>query len=60
MAKVTAAQLLVRTLKRHGVEPERPLVVLIGDGGMAFHSWELHTALRFNAAVVVVVGNDCG
>lgn len=41
-------------------KPERPVVVLIGDGGMAFHSWELHTALRFNAAVVVVVGNDCG
>lgn len=27
---------------------------------MAFHAWELHTALRFNAPVVVVVGNDCG
>jgi acetolactate synthase-1/2/3 large subunit len=27
---------------------------------MAFHSWELHTAARFGAPVVVVVGNDCG
>ncbi len=41
-------------------KPDCPVVILIGDGGMAFHSWELHTALRFNAAVVVVVGNDCG
>lgn len=41
-------------------KPDCPVVILIGDGGMAFHSWELHTALRFNAPVVVVVGNDCG
>lgn len=41
-------------------KPECPVVVLTGDGGMAFHSWELHTALRFNAPVVVVVGNDAG
>ena len=40
--------------------PACPVVILIGDGGMAFHSWELHTALRFNAPVVVVVGNDSG
>ena len=40
--------------------PAAPVVVLIGDGGMAFHSWELHTAARFGAPVVVVVGNDCG
>ncbi|MBI4611171.1 MAG: thiamine pyrophosphate-binding protein [Candidatus Rokubacteria bacterium] len=41
-------------------KPDCPVVILTGDGGMAFHSWELHTALRFNAPVVVVVGNDCG
>jgi acetolactate synthase-1/2/3 large subunit len=40
--------------------PRQPVVVLIGDGGMAFHGWELHTALRFNVPIVVVVGNDCG
>ncbi len=40
--------------------PSAPVVVLTGDGGMAFHSWELHTAARFGAPVVVVVGNDCG
>lgn len=40
--------------------PAAPVVVLTGDGGMAFHSWELHTAARFAAPVVVVVGNDCG
>ncbi len=41
-------------------KPDCPVVILVGDGGMAFHAWELHTALRFNAPVVVVVGNDCG
>ena len=41
-------------------KPDCPVVVLMGDGGMAFHSWELHTALRFNLPVVVVVGNDGG
>ncbi|MFQ5521421.1 MAG: thiamine pyrophosphate-binding protein, partial [Candidatus Methylomirabilia bacterium] len=41
-------------------KPDCPLLILIGDGGMAFHSWELQTALRFNAPVVVVVGNDSG
>jgi acetolactate synthase-1/2/3 large subunit len=41
-------------------KPECPVVILMGDGGMAFHSWELHTALRFDAPVLVVVGNDCG
>ncbi len=40
--------------------PAEPSIVLLGDGGMAFHSWEMHTALRFNAPVVAVVGNDCG
>jgi len=41
-------------------KPECPVVILTGDGGMAFHSWEFHTALRQNAPIVVVVGNDCG
>jgi acetolactate synthase-1/2/3 large subunit len=41
-------------------KPDAPVVVLTGDGGMAFHSWEIHTALRFNVPIVVVVGNDCG
>lgn len=40
--------------------PEATVVILIGDGGFAMHGWELHTALRFNAPVIVVVGNDSG
>jgi len=40
--------------------PGEPVVVLTGDGGMAFHSWELHTALRFGVPLTVVVGNDQG
>ena len=40
--------------------PSATVVILIGDGGFAMHGWELHTALRFGAPVIVVVGNDGG
>jgi acetolactate synthase-1/2/3 large subunit len=40
--------------------PETPVVILTGDGGIGFHAWEIHTALRFNIPIVIVVGNDCG
>lgn len=40
--------------------PQATVVILIGDGGFAMHGWELHTAMRFGAPVVVVVGNDAG
>ena len=40
--------------------PESPVVVVMGDGGMGFYNWELHTALRHGAPIVVVVGNDQG
>jgi acetolactate synthase-1/2/3 large subunit len=41
-------------------KPESPVIVLTGDGGMGFHSWEIHTALRFKLPIVVIVGNDQG
>ena len=40
--------------------PESPVLVVMGDGGMGFYNWELHTALRHGAPIVVVVGNDQG
>lgn len=40
--------------------PGVPVVILIGDGGFAMNGWELHTALRHGAPVLVVVGNDRG
>ncbi len=40
--------------------PQSPVVVVMGDGGMGFYTWELHTALRHGAPIVVVVGNDQG
>lgn len=40
--------------------PGVPVVILIGDGGFAMNGWELHTALRHGAPVIVVVGNDQG
>src|SRR5262245_26652598 len=41
-----------------GARPDRPVVVVAGDGGFLFNSQELSTAVRFGIAVVVVVFND--
>jgi acetolactate synthase I/II/III large subunit len=38
--------------------PERLVVAVSGDGGMAYHLAELETAARIGARVVVVVFND--
>ena len=38
--------------------PERPVVVFVGDGGFGFHGFELETAARYGAPVVVVVADD--
>jgi acetolactate synthase-1/2/3 large subunit len=38
--------------------PGEPSVALTGDGGMAYHSHELETAVRLGSRLVVVVFND--
>jgi acetolactate synthase I/II/III large subunit len=38
--------------------PDRPVVAAMGDGTFGFHAFELDTALRCAAPIVVVVGND--
>ena len=38
--------------------PDRPVVVVCGDGGFLFNSQELSTAVRYGIPVVVVVFND--
>ena len=38
--------------------PDRPVLVVSGDGGFLFNSQELSTAVRYGIAVVVVVFND--
>ena len=38
--------------------PHSPVVAMIGDGAMGFHSWELHTAIRQGLSLVIVVGNN--
>ena len=40
--------------------PDRPVVVLAGDGSFGFSAMELDTAARHGAPVAVVVGNDGG
>lgn len=38
--------------------PERPVVVVCGDGGFLYNSQELATAVRYGINIVVVVFND--
>ena len=38
--------------------PATTVVVVVGDGGFAFHGFELETALRYGAPIVVVVFDD--
>ena len=38
--------------------PATTVVVIVGDGGFAFHCLELETALRYGAPIVVVVFDD--
>jgi acetolactate synthase I/II/III large subunit len=38
--------------------PERAVLAVMGDGTFGFHAFELDTALRCGAPIVVVVGND--
>ena len=40
--------------------PDRPVVVLSGDGSFGFGAMELDTAARHGAPVAVVIGNDGG
>lgn len=40
--------------------PDRPVVVLAGDGSFGFCAMELDTAARHDAPIAVVVGNDGG
>jgi acetolactate synthase-1/2/3 large subunit len=41
-------------------QPDRPVVVLAGDGSFGFSAMELDTSARHDAPVAVVVGNDQG
>jgi acetolactate synthase-1/2/3 large subunit len=40
------------------LEPNRPSIVISGDGSLGFYLAELDTAVRHNLPVVVLVGND--
>jgi len=40
--------------------PEKPVVLITGDGSLGCYIAELDTAVRHNLPVVIVVGNDAG
>jgi acetolactate synthase-1/2/3 large subunit len=40
--------------------PESPVLIFMGDGGMGFYGFELHTAVRLGLNAVIIVGNDQG
>ncbi|MDE0368851.1 MAG: thiamine pyrophosphate-binding protein [bacterium] len=38
--------------------PASTVVVIVGDGGFAFHGFEMETALRYGAPIIVVIYDD--
>jgi acetolactate synthase-1/2/3 large subunit len=40
--------------------PQRPVVLLTGDGALGFSAMELDTAVRHNIPIICVVSNDSG
>jgi acetolactate synthase-1/2/3 large subunit len=40
--------------------PERPVVMLTGDGSLGFYLAEMDTAVRYKLPFVIIVGNDAG
>jgi acetolactate synthase-1/2/3 large subunit len=42
------------------LHPERPVILVAGDGALGLNVMELETAVRFGAPFVCVVGNDGG
>lgn len=41
------------------VHPDKPVVVLNGDGSFGFNSMEFDTAVRHNIPIICVINNDC-
>ena len=39
--------------------PDKPVIVLNGDGSFGFNSMEFDTAVRHNIPILCVVNNDC-
>ena len=42
------------------LHPERPVILIAGDGALGLNGMELETAVRFGLPLVCVVGNDGG
>ncbi len=40
--------------------PERPVVMITGDGSLGFYLAEMDTAVRYKLPFVIIVGNDAG
>jgi acetolactate synthase-1/2/3 large subunit len=40
--------------------PDRPVVMITGDGSLGFYIAELDTLVRYGLPVVIIVGNDAG
>lgn len=58
LATIGAA--LPNSLALQMAHPEKPIVMITGDGSLGFYIAELDTAVRHNLPIVVIVGNDAG
>ena len=52
------AQLAQRKIAQEKKQPERPVVCVVGDGGMLMHGIELQTAVRNQIPLIVIVINN--
>jgi acetolactate synthase-1/2/3 large subunit len=39
--------------------PDKPVLVIVGDGAFGYHCMEFDTAQRYQAPIVCIIGNDC-
>ncbi|MBM3813425.1 MAG: thiamine pyrophosphate-binding protein [Acidimicrobiia bacterium] len=56
----TIGSALPNSIAMQMAHPDRPVVMITGDGSLGFYLAELDTLVRHNLPVVIIVGNDAG
>jgi len=56
----TIGSALPNSMALQMANPDKPVVMITGDGSLGFYIAELDTMVRYNLPVVIVVGNDAG
>lgn len=56
----TIGSALPNAVALQNAHPDKPVVLITGDGSLGFYICELDTLVRYNLPVVIIVGNDAG